>query len=109
MIAEFLPQVKAELCDAVAYYEGELPGLGQRFWDEIDRHITWVAENPEVPQLRDGGYRRVNLSMFPYYLAYIVRSNIIWILSVAHGHSLPGYWIDGISPSPPSNRASAGR
>jgi plasmid stabilization system protein ParE len=94
MIAEFLPQAKAELCDAVAYYEGELPRLGQRFWDEIDRHITWIAENPEVPRLRDGSYRRVNLSVFPYYLAYIVRSNIIWILSVAHGHSLPEYWIE---------------
>jgi hypothetical protein len=94
MIAEFLPQAKTELCDAVAHYEGELPRLGQRFWDEIDRHITWIAENPEVPRLRDGGYCRVNLSVFPYYLAYIVRSNIIWILSVAHGHSIPEYCID---------------
>ena len=73
MIIEFLPEAKAELLDAVAYYEGELPGLGQRFWDEIDHHIEWIAENPRVPRLRAGGYRRVNLSVFPYYLAYIIR------------------------------------
>jgi hypothetical protein len=30
MIIEFLPEANAELLDAVAYYEGELPGLGQR-------------------------------------------------------------------------------
>jgi hypothetical protein len=30
MIVEFLPEAKSELLDAVAYYEGELNGLGQR-------------------------------------------------------------------------------
>jgi plasmid stabilization system protein ParE len=94
MIIEFLPQAKAELMDAAGYYEGELNGLGQRFWDEVDQHIVWIAENPEVPRLRDGGYRRVNLSVFPYYIAYIVRDPVIWILSIAHGRSLPEYWID---------------
>jgi toxin ParE1/3/4 len=68
--------------------------LGQRFWAEIDRHITWIAQNPEVPRLRDGGDRRVTLSVFPYYLAYIVRDSVIRILSVVHDRSLPEYWID---------------
>jgi hypothetical protein len=40
MIIEFLPQAKSELMDAVAYYEGELSGSGQRFWDEVDEHIA---------------------------------------------------------------------
>jgi ParE toxin of type II toxin-antitoxin system, parDE len=93
MIIEFLPEANGELMDAVAYYEGELTGLGQRFWGEVDQHIAWIAQNPEVPRLRDGGYRRVNLNVFPYYIAYIVRDPVIWILSVAHGHSLPEYWI----------------
>jgi plasmid stabilization system protein ParE len=96
MIVEFLPQAKAELMDAADYYEGELNGLGQRFWDELDRHIAWIAENPELPRLREGGYRRVNLRVFPYYIAYVVRDPVIWILSVAHGHQLPNYWIDRI-------------
>jgi ParE toxin of type II toxin-antitoxin system, parDE len=94
MIVEFLPEAKSELLHAVQYYEGQLLGLGRRFWDEVDQHINWIAENPEVPQLRSGGYRRVNLRIFPYYVAYIVRDPVIWILSIAHGHSLPEYWID---------------
>ena len=79
MIVEFLPQAKSELMDAVAYYEGELSDLGQRFWDEVDQHIAWIAENPDVPRLRDGGYRRVNLKIFPYYVSYVVRGAVIWI------------------------------
>jgi hypothetical protein len=96
MIVEFLPQAKSELLHAVEYYEGQLNGLGQRFWDEVDQHITWISENPELPQLRIGGYRRVNLRVFPYYVAYIIRAPVIWILSIAHGHSLPEYWVDRI-------------
>jgi hypothetical protein len=42
MIVEFLPEAKSELLDAVAYYEGELNGLGQRLWDEVDEHIGLV-------------------------------------------------------------------
>jgi hypothetical protein len=44
MIVEFLPQAKSELLHAVEYYEGQLVELGQRFWDEVDQHINWIAE-----------------------------------------------------------------
>jgi hypothetical protein len=94
MIIRFLSHAKSELTDAVAYYEGELSGLGHRFWDELDQHIAWIERNHEVPRLRPGGYRRVNLKIFPYYVSYVVREQVIWILAVAHAHSLPEYWID---------------
>lgn len=94
MSIQFLPQARSELLDAVGYYEGELSGLGERFWDEVDEHIAWIAENHQVPRLRDGGYQRVNLKIFPYYISYVVRESMIWILAVAHSHSLPEYWID---------------
>ena len=96
MIVQFLPQARSELLHAVEYYEGQLDGLGQRFWDEVDQHITWITKNSEVPQVRDGAYRRVNLRVFPYYVAYIIRDSVIWILAIAHGHSLPEYWIDRV-------------
>jgi hypothetical protein len=47
MIVEFLPQAKAELIDAVDYYDGELNGLGQRFWDEVERHIAGSRTMPK--------------------------------------------------------------
>lgn len=94
MIIKFLPQANSELTDAVAYYEGELSGLGQRLWEEVDEHIAWIERNHDVPRLRPGGYRRVNLKIFPYYVSYVVRDPEIWILAIAHGHSRPEYWID---------------
>jgi len=41
MIVEFLPEAKLELLHA-DYYENQLIGLGERFWEEIDQHITWI-------------------------------------------------------------------
>ena len=75
MKIEFLPQAQSELMDAVAYSEGELSGLGQRFWNELDQHIAWIAENPDIPRLRDGEYRRINLKIFPYYV-YPIRGQV---------------------------------
>jgi hypothetical protein len=43
MIVEFLPQANSELLHAADYYEGQLDGLGRRFWNEVDQHINWIA------------------------------------------------------------------
>lgn len=86
-------QAYDELNDAVEYYEGEQTGLGLRMLDEIDEHIRWIMRNPTFPRVRKGGYRRVNLKTFPYYIAYIVREDTLWILAIAHSHRKPEYWI----------------
>jgi len=50
--------------------------------DEFDRHVSWILSNSTVPRIRRGVYRRVNLMTFPYYIAYIVRDDILWIIAV---------------------------
>jgi len=39
------------------------------------------------------GFRRVNLQVFPYYLAYAIHNEVIWILAIAHASRHPEYWI----------------
>jgi hypothetical protein len=48
MKIRFLQEAQLEFLDAISYYEGERPGLGQRFKDEVDRSLLWVAARPEV-------------------------------------------------------------
>ena len=88
-----LHQACEELNDAITYYEEEQSGLGLKLKEEVDQHVSWIVDNANVPRIRKGGYRRVNLKAFPYYIAYIVREDILWILAVAHGHRKPEYWI----------------
>jgi|SRR5579883_2015427 len=89
-----LPQAANEFEHAAAYYEDKQPGLGQRFRDEVDRHIRWIAGHAEIPRLRPAGYRRVNLKIFPHYVAYAQIGETIWVLAMVHGHREPEYWID---------------
>lgn len=88
-----LQQAYRELNDAVRYYEGEQDGLGIRMMEEVDEHVRWILKNPTVPQVRKGGYRRVNLKTFPYYIPYLITEDTLWILAIAHGHRKPEYWI----------------
>jgi len=42
--------------------------------------IARIAEDPLLWRERKGGYRRVNCPVFPYYIAYIIRADMIIIL-----------------------------
>ena len=93
MKLQILKDAEEELDEAVDYYEKRAAELGTRFKHEARRVIQWIGEHPEVPRLRPKGYRRVNLKVFPYYIAYFIWSDTVWILAVAHGRKRPEYWI----------------
>lgn len=39
-----------------------------------------------------GGYRRVNIPGFPYYVAYGIRGELILVTAVGHSSRRPDYW-----------------
>ena len=88
-----LEDAEREFVASVAYYESREPGLGSRFRDEVETVMDWILRFPEVPRVRQKGYRRVNLRTFPHYVAYVIRGDLIWVVAIAHGHQRPEYWI----------------
>lgn len=93
MIVRFVEEAQREFLDAISYYEETRAGFGRRFKDEVDRSVLWIADHSELYRPRPGGYRRINLRVFPYYVPYIVREQTLWVLAVAHGSRRPLYWI----------------
>ncbi len=93
MTVRFVDEANHEFLDAIAKHEEARAGFGQRFKDEVDRCVLWVADHPELYRLRPGGYRRINLRVFPYYVPYVIRGDTLWILAVAHGSRKPRYWV----------------
>ena len=93
MTIRFVEEAQTEFLDAISYYEEARAGLGARFKDAVDRSVLWIADHPELYRLRPGGYRRINLRVFSYYIPYIVRGQTLWVLAVAHGSRKPLYWI----------------
>lgn len=92
MILEFLPEASAELYEAADYYESKQEGLGRRFRNEVLEVCGLIVQQPLLWRERAGGYRRVNCPVFPYYIAYFIRGDLIVVAAVAHGHRRPGYW-----------------
>lgn len=90
----FPRNVREEAREAINYYELERPGLGDLFWQEVDVSVRWILANPQVPRLRAGDYRRVNLRSFPYYITYAIRGDAVVLLAVGHAARKPEYWID---------------
>ena len=98
MILQILDDATAEFADAIAHYEDIESGLGVRFRQEVQATTAWIGQPPELPNLRPNGFRLVNLKVFPYYVAYMIHSEIIWILAIAHSARRPEYWIERIIP-----------
>lgn len=94
MTLAFLTAASNELISAAAYYEEKEAGLGIRFRLEVFRACRHILEAPYLWREHSGGYRRVNLPVFPYYVAYFIRGDRLIIAAVAHGHRRPHYWRD---------------
>jgi plasmid stabilization system protein ParE len=92
MTIEFLEEAEQELIEAACWYESKQPGLGRQFKREVTAVVDWIARNPLIHRERDGGYRRMDCPVFPYYLPYFIRGSKIVIAAVAHERQRPGYW-----------------
>lgn len=91
MRVELHPEAQTEFAAQVEYYDDQQAGVGERFYREVIASLDWIAQNPTLPRLRRS-YRRFNLKIFPFYIAYVVEGDLIWVLAVAHGKRQPGYW-----------------
>jgi hypothetical protein len=91
----FLPDAYEEMVQAGIHYELEQDGLGWRFRKEVDDVIVSIVRNPFLWRERRDGCRRVNLPIFPYYIAYTVRGETVVVIAVAHAQRRPDIgWID---------------
>ncbi len=92
LVLEFLPEAQAEVECVTVDYESRVPGLGVRFREEVESVCAAIVQHPLLWRERSGGYRRVNLPGFPYYVAFVLRGERVLIASVAHTSRHPDYW-----------------
>lgn len=92
MKLRLLAPAVAELNDAVAWYAGQIPGLDQRFLDDVQLARKRIVEHPHAWHPLGDGVRRFRLERFPYGLFYIVEGDEIVLLAIAHLHREPAYW-----------------
>ncbi len=89
---EFHPEAELELYEAASRYESEVPELGLRFADEVERVIYLLLEHPELGSRLDDELRHFVLRKFPFSVVYAATENLVYIVAVAHGSREPEYW-----------------
>ncbi len=92
LVLEFLPEAQAEAECVTGDYEVRVPGLGVRFREGIESVCAAVIQHPFLWRERPGGYRRVNLPGFPFYIAFILREEHVLIIAIAHCSRHSDYW-----------------
>lgn len=91
------PAARAELIDAVDWYEDRQPGLGERFNAELMEHLAFARTRPDAAPPYRGRQRRPLLRRkgvedFPYGIVYFVRDDEVIVVAYAHEKRRPGYW-----------------
>ncbi len=93
MKVRYARAAEADVAAAVAYYDGQVPGLGDRFLDEVESAVSRIAIFPHTWHKLSANTRRCRLHRFPYGPIYRVRDNGAVIVAVAHLHSEPAQWL----------------
>ncbi|MEP6636139.1 MAG: type II toxin-antitoxin system RelE/ParE family toxin [Acidobacteriota bacterium] len=89
---EVHPEALSELERAKAWYDGQRPGLGESFFQEITAAISRIREAPDTwPEYRRGT-RRFLVHRFPFAVIYSQRSTGLLVVAVMHLKRRPGYW-----------------
>jgi plasmid stabilization system protein ParE len=95
--AIYSPEALAELREGIAWYDQQSEGLGADFYDEILKTVDEICSGPSRFALYEGAVlerpvQRALAKRFPYVVTFKVVDDVVRILSVFHGHRMPGYW-----------------
>lgn len=75
---------RAEMDEAIAWYEYQGAGLGLQFITEIDTCLQRIADSPKQFPTTRGEIRRAVLHRFPYTIHFLDETIRIVVLAVFH-------------------------
>jgi toxin ParE1/3/4 len=88
----FHPEAQAEYEAAIAWYQARSPRAAVRFETEVERTLGLIDADPDTFPKYDDDHRFAVLRRFPYSIVYAVWTGCVYVVAVAHGSRLPGYW-----------------
>jgi plasmid stabilization system protein ParE len=88
----FRPAAEAEYVGAVAWYEGQQPGLGSDFEAEVQTVLDTIANHPDRYPIAHSDTREAPVRRFPYCVYYRVRPDRLVVLAVFHQSRDPADW-----------------
>jgi plasmid stabilization system protein ParE len=88
----FNPAARAELAEAVAFYDEQAAGLGDAFAAEVRRTVLRILEHPDAGYAVRARVRRRLVLRFPYSILYSADEGRLRVLAVMHHRRDPASW-----------------
>ena len=85
-------EAELDLADAALWYEGQCPGLGHKFLDEVLAVFSSIPKMPLSCQVVHRNTRRALVHRFPFGIYYRVEGDTIVVVAVMHGSRNPRRW-----------------
>ena len=92
MTYRFVPDAKAELDEAIEWYQLRNEKIAIHFTDAVEEATKRVMANPLIYRVRKNDTRYCQVDIFPYHLIFKLHKDEIIILAIAHTSRKPGYW-----------------
>ena len=92
----FTQAARAELIDAVAWYEGEAPGMGRRFRAQVGITVERMSATPLQFPVIHKNVRRALLRSFPYMLFFTIDGETLLVIACFHASRDPLRWQERI-------------
>ena len=83
---------QADLADAQAWYDAEVPGLGDELLVAVKRKLAAIGENPKRFAIVHRDVRRALVERFPYGVFFQELDASIRVLAVVHLARHPSTW-----------------
>jgi hypothetical protein len=91
--ALFHSAARAELDEAMVFYESCAHGLGIDFALEVEKAVVRIQRSPDSwPPHKRSGFRKCFVHRFPFTIFYVDLPEHIWVVAIAHTSRRPDYW-----------------
>jgi hypothetical protein len=97
MRARFIKTAEREVDEAVAYFDTQRDGLGDRFEQDLQNTVAFVTTRPLSGKVISERVRKFGLRTFRYNIIYMIDADEIIIVAVAHHRRRPGYWLNRLA------------
>lgn len=88
----FLEEAESEFQQHIAYYDEQVPGLGDQYIIYVDAAVRRIREFPEIGAPVSRNLRKQVLRAFKHNLFYVNAPDEIIIVALAPHRRRPGYW-----------------
>lgn len=88
----YQPEFFEDAVRIVGWYDGQRPGVGDRFLSQLEQTLQKLKANPEEFFIVEGQIRIARLRKFPYGVYFEANERHIVVIGVFHLHRDPAAW-----------------